>query len=170
MTDLERRIWRLEQLEEIRKLKARYWFACDQKDVDAVRDCFADGPIDVSFDGTGQHTHRDAFYDLFEKFSLRDHIVEHHHGSAPQIDILDATTAEGTWSLQYRLMDTRAKTLFVVGGYYQDRYELIAGEWKIRTSSFRVVSAVGHGWAKGEWRVLHADRSLASGPAVPEND
>jgi hypothetical protein len=163
-SSLEHRIWKLEQLEKLKNLKARYWHACDLKDVEAVRDCYAPGRIDVDFDGTGQHENRDAFFELFEKFSLRDYIVEHHHGGPAQLEIVDETTATGVWSLQYRLMNTKEKTLFVVGGYYSDEYDLVEGEWLIRKSSFRAVSTIGYGWAKGGWKLLHADKSLKSGP------
>ncbi len=46
-------------LEAIGALKERYWNACDQEGVPAVRDCFADRAIEVDFDGTAQHLHRD---------------------------------------------------------------------------------------------------------------
>ena len=39
--DFERRLARLEALEAIRLLKHRYLNACDLKEVETVRDCFA---------------------------------------------------------------------------------------------------------------------------------
>ena len=42
---LLRRIERLEDIEAIKKLKAHYWYSCDQKNVEAVRDCFAEGEV-----------------------------------------------------------------------------------------------------------------------------
>lgn len=167
---LEKRIWRLEQFEAIRRLKARYWYSCDHKDVEAVRACFADGPINVDFDGTGKHKHRDNFYELFEKFSLREFIVEHHHGAGSQLELTGDTAATGTWSLQYRLTNTSAKTLYVIGGYYNDIYELIDGEWLIRESQFRTVSTAGYGWAKGDWKLLHVGKGVLSGPDVAESE
>ena len=165
---LEHRIWKLEQIETIRRLKARYWRCCDHKDVPGVRDCFYDGPIEVDYDGTGKHTHRDAFYALFEKFSLRDNIVEHHHGGGGDIEILDETSARAHWSLSYRLMDTKARTLFTVGGYYDDEYLLHEGQWVIRKSTYRVRSVIGHRWDdNGQWKVIHAGAKLLSGP-VPQ--
>ena len=41
---LEQRIARLEALEAIRQLKHRYLNACDLKEVESIRDCFATGP------------------------------------------------------------------------------------------------------------------------------
>ena len=46
---LEQRIARLEALEAIRELKHRYLNACDLKDVAAIRDCFAQGPVLIDY-------------------------------------------------------------------------------------------------------------------------
>ena len=40
---LEQRLARLEAIEDIGQLKARYLHACDRKDPDAVRACFVTG-------------------------------------------------------------------------------------------------------------------------------
>ena len=36
---LEARMSRLEAIEAIKNLKARYWYCCDHKDVEGVRSC-----------------------------------------------------------------------------------------------------------------------------------
>ncbi|MCM2330955.1 MAG: nuclear transport factor 2 family protein, partial [Pseudomonas sagittaria] len=43
--NLEARIARLEALEAIQRLKHRYLNACDLKQVESIRDCFAEGEI-----------------------------------------------------------------------------------------------------------------------------
>ena len=51
--NIEERLARLEALEAIRRLKARFLNACDRQDPEAVRDCFAEGEviIDMSYYG-----------------------------------------------------------------------------------------------------------------------
>ena len=45
---LEQRLERLEAIEAIKQLKSRYFHACDTKQPDKVRDCFAAGEIDLT--------------------------------------------------------------------------------------------------------------------------
>jgi hypothetical protein len=50
MKDLEVRIQKLEDIEAIKQLKARYWFACDQRDAQGIKDCFVDDKLLIDFD------------------------------------------------------------------------------------------------------------------------
>lgn len=163
MNDLEAlsaRIAALEAIEAIKQLKARYWHACDRKDVEAVRACFADGPIEIDYDGTGSHDHRDKLYEVFKAISLHENIVEHHHGGPPQITLLSGTEAKGIWSLSYHLADTKKGTIHHVGGYYDDGYRLVDGEWRIVRTRFRVCSAAAYRWKDGALKVLHLGAKL----------
>lgn len=164
MTDLaqlERRIARLEALEEIRNLKARYWYACDRKDVEAVRACFADGVVSIDYDGpAGVLEHRDQLRALFEATSCKPEMVEIHHGGAPILELVDETHARGVWGLVYQLTNTDTRMVSHAGGYYEDEYERIDGEWKIRRARFRVCSSVLTGFKDGAMRVLHAGAHL----------
>ncbi len=163
MEELERRIARLEALEEIKSLKARYWYACDRKDVQAVRDCFADGNVTIDYDGpAGVLEHRDQLYALFEATSCKPEMVEIHHGAAPILEIVDDTHAKGGWGLVYQLTNTDTKIVSHAGGYYEDDYEKIEGRWYIRRARFRVCSSYMTGYKKdGAVKVLHA------GPKLP---
>ncbi|MBK6809237.1 MAG: nuclear transport factor 2 family protein [Sandaracinaceae bacterium] len=115
---LLRRIERLEDIEAIKKLKAHYWYSCDQKNVEAVRDCFAEGEVLIDYDGpVGLVRHRDALYAVFEKVGCQPNIVEIHHGGPPQIELRDNGRATGIWGLTYHLLDTTAQVLNIIGGY-----------------------------------------------------
>lgn len=161
MPGLEERIARLEAIEAIKRLKASYWYACDQKDVEAVRDCFADGPVEIHYDGpVGRVEHRDALYEVFKDVACHTNIVEIHHGGSPQIDVVDADHAIGIWGLVYHLMDTDKHTRSVVGGYYHDEYRRIDGQWKITRTRFKVASAVSQKWKDDHVKVVLADHQL----------
>jgi hypothetical protein len=47
--ELEQRIARLEAVEAIKKLKAKYFFACDNKQPELVRSCFVDGDMHIDY-------------------------------------------------------------------------------------------------------------------------
>ncbi len=161
MASLEDRIARLEAIEAIKQLKAQYWHACDQKDVEQVRECFVDGPAEIHYDGpVGRVEHRDGLYEVFKDVACRTNIVEIHHGAAPQIDVIDAQHAKGVWALVYHLMDTDENTRSVVGGYYHDEYRFADGAWKISRSRFKVVSVVSQKWRDDRLKVVLAGHQL----------
>ncbi|MEZ4287149.1 MAG: nuclear transport factor 2 family protein [Polyangiales bacterium] len=159
--DVEARLARLEAIEDIKKLKARYWYYCDHKDVENVRACFAPGEVEIHYDGpVGLVHHRDGLYEVFKNVALAHEIVELHHGGPPVIEMRSLDTATGMWSLSYRLMNTEHRTMSIVGGYYRDEYSRIDGEWKISKTRFRVVSAVTFGWKSNEMKMLYFGATL----------
>jgi hypothetical protein len=164
-SDLGARIVRLEAIEAIKALKARYWYCCDQKDVEGVRNCFLEGPVEIHYDGpVGLVRHRDGLYEIFKEVACQTHIVEMHHGGPPNLEVHGLNEATGKWGLVYHLLNTEARTVSVVGGYYDDEYKRVDGRWWISKTRFRVCSAVTYGWKNGGVRLLHAGASL---PKVP---
>ena len=131
LTDLEEHIWRLQDIENIRALKARYLFACDNKDPKGMRACFADGRVHIDYGVIGTFDNADKLVELFTQLACHDHIIEMHHGSNPQIEVFDDDTAKGRWSLHYQQIDARNNTLTQLGAYYDDRYRKSQGAWKI---------------------------------------
>ena len=57
-------------------------------------------------------------------------------------------------------MNTKARTISVVGGYYDDEYTRVNGEWLISKARFKVCSAVTHGWKDLSVRLLHSGATL----------
>jgi hypothetical protein len=160
-SDLEARIARLEAIEAIKNLKARYWYCCDQKDVEGVRDCFAEGPVEIHYDGpVGLVRHRDGLYEVFKDLACQSHIVEMHHGGPPRIEVHSSDEASARWGLVYHLLNTEARTISVVGGYYDDEYMRVAGEWLISKARFEVCSAVTYGWKDAALRLLYSGATL----------
>ncbi|MES0874767.1 nuclear transport factor 2 family protein [Sinimarinibacterium thermocellulolyticum] len=134
--DIAARLQALEDIEAIRRLKARYLFACDRKDPAAMRACFANGAVDIFYDAIGRFETADALVKVYVDVGCHPHMVEMHHGANPQIEILDAERARGTWSLQYGLINTRENTLTQLAGWYEDGYRKIDGEWKMVKTHF----------------------------------
>jgi hypothetical protein len=136
----------LEQLlaiEEIRRLKARYFRALDLKEWDRYGELFTT-PTVIDFSdqpelwGHGPEDQRpdpadwiftdgkacaDAIEPLFEG------VITTHHGHDPDIEITGETTAAGIWSLYDRL--EFPEEIFHGFGHYRDEYEKVDGTWLI---------------------------------------
>jgi hypothetical protein len=157
---IEARLRRLEDLEEIRALKSRYFHACDRKDPQGMRACFKDGPVHIDYGAVGTFDNADALAKVFEDIGCHEHMVEMHHGMNPQIELLEATRARGTWKLHYFLINTQDRSVTQLGGYYEDEYQVQDGLWKISRTRFVVTSTLAMNVGEGIARILFAGRSV----------
>ncbi len=135
MTDLEARITRLEDIEAIKALKHKYLNACDAKEPERVRACFVDGAI-IDAGPMGFYDNADDFVTLFKQAGCHPHIVDMHHGSNPEIDIVSDVDATAVWALYFYTMNTDAQTYRQMAGRYFDSYRKVDGEWKIAATRF----------------------------------
>lgn len=142
MADLLQRLARLEDLEAIRNLKYRYLNACDQKDVDAIRACFANGPIWIDFGPVGAFRHRDDFIEAYRQMACQPRVVDLHHGANPEIVIESEGQASARWALYYFNLDTDSGLTRQLGGIYLDRYRKSNEGWRIVESICRLHSVV----------------------------
>lgn len=140
--NLEQRIARLEALEAIRQLKHRYLNACDLKDVEAIRDCFATGPIRIDFEAVGHFDERDTFVALYQSLACHPRVRDSHHGANPEIELTSDDTARGRWSLCYFNLDAETGLTRRLGVIYDDEYRCIAGAWKIVATRSRILAVV----------------------------
>lgn len=153
---LEQRIQALEDAEAIRTLKARYLFACDRKDPKAMRSCFPDGRVHIDYGPVGVFDNADALVALYTQVACHDYMVEMHHGANPQIEVLDATHARGTWSLHYFLINTQVKSITQLGGYYEDEYLKTADGWKMSSTRFVATSTLALDYTDAVAKLLFA--------------
>jgi hypothetical protein len=156
---LEQRISRLEAIEAIQQLKARYFRACDTKQPERVRECFASGTIDLRYGRIGNFTNREQLVAIFSELACQEHIVEMHHGQNPQIEVTGEDSATATWGLYYYLIDTRRQTVTQLAGYYDDAYVRSEGEWRITRSWYEVSSTQIFDLSEGLARVVFAGAS-----------
>jgi len=154
--NLEQRLARLEAIEAIRQLKARYFQACDRKDPGAVRACFLPGAIDLRYGRIGEFSDREEMLAVFTQLACQPHIVEMHHGQNPCIEVLDEDTAAGTWGLYYYLIDQRRQTVTQLAGCYDDAYRRRDGQWRIARSYYEVTSTQILDLSEGLARVVFA--------------
>jgi hypothetical protein len=133
---IEQRLQALEDIEAIRKLKARYLSCCDRKDPQGMRACFADGPVAIDYGPIGRFDDADTLVALYAQVACHPHMVELHHGVNPQIEMQGASHARATWGLHYCLINTETQTVTQLAGYYEDGYRRVGNDWKIASTRF----------------------------------
>ena len=123
----------MDNIEAIKRLKARYFRTMDTKDWQGMRGVFADDVVvDTSASGGGVVSGADEFMAFLEPV-LREAITVH-HGHMPEIEITSSSTAVGIWALQ-DLIVWPDGTHLQGYGHYHETYELVGGEWRIKSST-----------------------------------
>jgi hypothetical protein len=123
----------VDDVEAIKRLKARYFRTMDTKDWDGMRQVFAaDVVMDTTESGGGVVHGADEFM-TFLRAQIGD-VVTVHHGHMPEIELTSATTATGVWALEdlLRWPDGSEMQGF---GHYHETYEKVDGEWRITSST-----------------------------------
>jgi len=159
--ELRRRVQRLEDIEAIRRLKARYLNACDAQDPERAMQCFAPGEILIDMGHVGVFTDREAFARLYKAAGCQPHILDMHHGANAEIELIDDSHARALWALEYRNINTEAKTVTFLSLVYHDEYARLGGEWKITRSRSEFKTALHLSYAGGALEAQLAARSVA---------
>lgn len=124
---------RLDDVESIKQLKARYFRTLDTKDWDAFRAVFTeDVAIDTSGSGGPVTTGVDAFLDFL--VPTLSGAVTVHQGHMPEIEITSPTTATGIWALNDFIVWPDGNRLTGYG-HYRETYEKAGGRWRIKSST-----------------------------------
>ena len=161
LTEMGRRLQRLEDIEAIRRLKAHYLNACDSQDPEGASHCFADGEVRIDMGHVGVLSHRDQFAALYRAAGCHPHILDMHHGTNSEIHIVDDTHARGLWALEYRNINTKDKTITLLSAVYHDEYVKLDGDWKISGSRTEFKTALHCSYAGGALEAVLAARSVA---------
>jgi len=120
----------VDDIEEIKKLKARYFRALDSKDWETYSAVFApDVVVDLTRAGGERFEGRDAFMIYARAMTIVQSI---HHGHMPEIDLTGPTTATGVWSMEdYNIWEDGSQNHG--WGHYLETYTKLEGRWHIRT-------------------------------------
>ncbi|OCC25713.1 DUF4440 domain-containing protein [Croceicoccus estronivorus] len=133
------RLDKLEAVEEIRALKARYFRCMDMKDWAGLEAVFAPDLVADFRAATGgnddsQLTHGAAAYVAKLAPILQD-VVTVHHGHMPEITVESPDTAHGVWAMEDKLWPAENSSLpfrrMHGYGHYHERYMRLEGEWRI---------------------------------------
>lgn len=140
MNSLEQRVQALEDIEEIKKLKARWWFACDARDPVAMRACFQEDDFLIDFGFIGRYDEMDEFIKVFQDLTSSSAQIDMHHGMAPEIELTGPDSATGRWRMRFQLLETEKKLVQLMSGYYEDKYVKKDGEWRMSLSKYTIMS------------------------------
>jgi len=150
--EIAARLQRLEDIESIKQLKARYCAFCDESyNAQGIASLFTEDGV---WDGgnLGKAEGHDAIVKFFERapsaFSFAIHNVMN-----PIIEI-DGDRATGRWYLLQPLTRRSRKgdeSAMWLAGRYEDQYVRIGREWKFKQLKFitRLLASYQEGWAKG---------------------
>ncbi|OLT12133.1 DUF4440 domain-containing protein [Actinomadura sp. CNU-125] len=123
----------MDDIEALKRLKARYCRTLDTKDWDGMRPIFADDAVvDTTGSGGGVITGADAFMTF-----LREHLADHvtvHHCHMPEITLTSPSTATGIWAMEDRIRWAGGGEL-IGFGHYHETYEKTGGTWRIKTTT-----------------------------------
>jgi hypothetical protein len=130
------RLGRIEAIEAIRNLKARYFRLIDTQQWDALAEIFTADLRIVTPDGR-VWLEGGAAYAASLKFGL-EHAVSCHQGLTAEIEIVGADEARGTWAMQdvieWADRHPREGWKAIVGrGHYHETYRREGGRWRIAT-------------------------------------
>lgn len=128
--ELERKIQELQDIEAIKKLKARYWNSVDAQQWAVLADCFAE---DVTFESPffGRMEGRDYIVKVLKR-AMRN-VKTTHQGHNPEVEIIDSSSAKGRWALN-DCVEMPDKQFSRGYGRYEDEYIKQDGTWKIMKS------------------------------------
>lgn len=154
MNEILARLQRLEDIEAIRKLKARYLHACDRKNIVALRDCFAPGNIHIDYGAIGCFDTREDFLRVYQEKACHPEVIDIHHGHNEQIEWLSPSAASAIFDLFFYQIDTRTGMLIQLGGYYEDQFRKQDGQWTISSTRFVVTSTVVSNVSSGNLQPL----------------
>jgi hypothetical protein len=133
---------RLNAIEEIKQLKARYFRCMDTKDWPGLQAVFSS---DAEFDMRGEAADKSKAADALIIGNanimpfIRNAVVELttvHHGHMPEIEIISPTTAKGIWAMEDVLRWPRGAALKTLHGYghYHETYRKTEDGWRIQSS------------------------------------
>lgn len=122
----------MDDLDAIRRLKARYFRTMDTKDWAGMRQVFTeDVVIDTSEAGGGVVAGADEFLAFLQEALGGATTV--HQGHMPEIELTSDTTATGIWALNDIVIWPNGMRLDGYG-HYHETYEKVAGDWRIASS------------------------------------
>ena len=147
LEELAGRIQVLEDIEAVKKLKARYCNAADAGDKDLFLGCFTS---DATWDGGesfGRYEGRDAIRGLFESLPK---VISFGDSIKVLIEV-DGDRATGRWYLLEPCTMLEGGEQAVLGSaFYDEEYVKEGGEWKIATLKLTPAfwSPFDQGWVK----------------------
>lgn len=126
MSTVEERIKALEDVEAIKKMKAAYAYAIDERRWDDVLDCFTENAL-VDFGSFGIYRSKGDLAKFFNDWLAKERQMTRHLFHNPIIEV-QGNTARGQW--YFNIPAVERGVAMWTGGKYDDEYVREAGQWK----------------------------------------
>lgn len=145
---LKERIQRLEEIEAIRKMKAEYVLACDERRWDDALRYFTSRAV-VAFGPFGKFASRRELEKFFKETMPVTISFTIHRLSNPIIDVTGAT-AKGTWYCEIPSTHVPTNKAILQQATYFDDYVKEGNEWKHAKLDlvYSYITDFGAGWVK----------------------
>lgn len=128
--NIEDRIQRLEDIEEIRYLQAKYQRCLDTRDFNGIAECFDEEVVSAYGNGDMSYKGKDNVIKfLMSVMSITMPSAHMIHGG--EIDIIGKNSAKGKWYLQDFLINKEHKVNIYGAAIYENSYKKVNGVWKI---------------------------------------
>lgn len=132
---IEERITRLEDIESIRYLQAKYQRCLDSRDFDGLAECFIDDAKSSYSDGKLSFNSKDEIINYLSKVMTLSmpsaHLI---HGG--EIDIIDSNNAKAKWYLEDHLLHKKYLVKLNGAAIYDVTYKKINNKWLISTIGY----------------------------------
>ena len=122
----------MDDIEAIRRLKARYFRTMDTKDWAGMRVVFTDDVVIDTSEAGGERIEGVDTFMVFLPGALSGATTVH-QGHMPEIDLTSDTTATGIWALNDIVIWEGGMRLDGYG-HYHETYRKLDGEWRIASS------------------------------------
>jgi SnoaL-like domain len=127
---------RLEQIEEIKRLKYRYFRALDCKDWSMLGDTLAPDATTAYDSGKYSFAGREAILGFLRDALGSPRVISLHHGHHPEIELTSESTAQGIWYLEDQVIFRDSNTILYGAGFYTDAYVKLDGRWHIQSTGY----------------------------------
>jgi len=147
LAQLEKRVTVCEDVEAIKRLKARYCAVCDDNhNTEKITTLFVEDGIWEGA-GLGAHQGHQAIRALFQSFQERISFSQHNVMN-PIIEV-NGDHAHGTWYLLGPFTFRKGNRAVWLAASYEDDYVKVNGEWKFKhlRAIARMTAPYENGWA-----------------------
>ena len=172
----------LVEIELIKRLKYRYLRSIDQKLWDSLESCFVPEATARYGGGLYEFSSRDDIMAFCRESMGATTFLSSHRCHHPEIDLVGADEATGTWALEDTVILTDFGLTIQGAAFYEDRYVKRDGEWKILHTGYKRsfeeliprasiagIKLTAEWWATDGRSTLGADRADRSpGDAGPD--
>ncbi|MCQ2182632.1 MAG: nuclear transport factor 2 family protein [Bacteroidales bacterium] len=133
---LEERITRLEDIEAIRSLQAKYQRCLDIRDFDGLSECFAEDVVSSYGNGSMSYDGREAVI-AFLRGAMTLKMPSSHLIHGGEIDVKDACNASAKWYLEDFLLHKKYKLKLHGAAIYDVDYVKSGDRWLIKSIGYK---------------------------------